>query len=67
MLSARKWWLPVPHRPDTVQVSSITTCSGASTAIRICGTPSTTPSMQLPNSQSACSHPLAKLQRPLTW
>ena len=46
--STWKWWLPVPWSPETRQVSSITTSSGRNTAIRSCGTPSTTPSMQLP-------------------
>ena len=53
------WWLPVPRRPDTLQVSSIVTWSGANTAMRMGGGPSadgsaaaaSPASMQLPYSQ----------------
>ena len=63
--SAAKWWLPVPHSPDTVHVSSISTSAGAKTTIRSRCCPSTC-STQLPNSQAECSQPLANAHRPLT-
>jgi hypothetical protein len=32
--ATRKWWLPVPHSPAAVQVSSTCTSSGARRAMR---------------------------------
>ena len=64
--STWKWWLPVPHSPETCQVSSISTWSRANTAPRSCGTPSTIPSTQFAKNQAACSHPLANPHRPVT-
>ena len=58
--------IPVPHSPDTVQVSTMSTSLARSTIIRSGGMlPSST--MQWAMNQSACSHPLANAQRPLAW
>lgn len=49
--STRKWWLPVPLRPETCQVSSMVTSLGENTAMRIRGPSGSVPvavSMQLP-------------------
>jgi hypothetical protein len=60
-----KSWLPVPHRPDTDQVSLISTSPGGSTIIRIGGwRPSST--MQWAMNQWLCWQPLANDHCPLT-
>ena len=71
--ASEKCWLPVPRRPSTFHVSSMSVCP-ASTSIasvaglpsgRCSGTPSRT-TTQLPNRRSQRWHPLANGQRPCT-
>ena len=58
-------WLPVPHSPDTDQVSLISTSLGGSTIMRTGGSrPSST--TQWPTNQWACWQPLANAHRPVT-
>lgn len=58
-------WLPVPHSPDTDQVSSISMSLEESSIMRTGGSrPSST--MQWPANQSACWQPLANAHRPVT-
>jgi hypothetical protein len=59
-------WLPVPRRPETFQVSMISTSERGKSMRRASGFPPAPSTMVPPVSHVQCSQPLAKPQRPVT-
>jgi hypothetical protein len=59
-------WLPVPRRPDTFQVSMISTSAAGNIMRRASGCPPGGWTIVPPVSQAQCSQPLANAQRPVT-